>query len=78
MNVPILLIAGEEDEIAGFEQSNRMKYRLKQFNKDVETMFYTKTGHGYHDKWLWDWHEHAVIDDFLRRQLNLNHEINSL
>ncbi len=75
INVPVLLIAGEEDETSGFEQSNRMKYRLKQLNKDVETMFYTKTGHGYHSKWLWDWHEHAYIDDFIRRKLKIKHPV---
>jgi len=71
MNVPILLIAGEEDDVAGFEQSNRMKYVLKQFDKDLETMFYTNMGHGYHNNWKWDWHEYALIDDFMRRKLNI-------
>ncbi|WNC71936.1 prolyl oligopeptidase family serine peptidase [Thalassotalea psychrophila] len=71
IKAPILLIAGKKDNIAYFEQSNRMKYRLQQLGKDIETVFYNSVGHGYHDNWNGDQHEIVYIEDFIRRQLNL-------
>ncbi|WOH37426.1 prolyl oligopeptidase family serine peptidase [Thalassotalea fonticola] len=68
---PILLIAGKKDKIADFEQANRMKYRLQQLDKDIETVFYNKVGHG-HYSWYGDRHQFAYIDDFIRRKLNLD------
>ncbi|QBY04030.1 S9 family peptidase [Thalassotalea sp. HSM 43] len=70
VQAPILLIAGKKDEIADFEQANRMKYRLKQLNKDVETVFYNDVAHGHHN-WHGDRHQFAYIDNFIRRKLNL-------
>ncbi|WP_416305764.1 DUF3859 domain-containing protein [Neptunicella sp. SCSIO 80796] len=70
LQAPILLIAGREDEIADFEQANRMKYRLRQLSKDVETLFYKNVGHGHRD-WIGEQHQFAYIDDFIRRKLNL-------
>jgi len=72
---PVLLIAGEEDFVASFEQSNRMKYRLKHLNKDIETMFYADTGHG-HEGFKWDKHEHLIIEDFIKRKLNIKESSN--
>ncbi|WP_111640365.1 prolyl oligopeptidase family serine peptidase [Marinimicrobium alkaliphilum] len=71
VKVPVLLVAGTNDDIAGFEQSNRMKYRLQQLSADVETLFYEGIGHG-HDNWRWRRHEMYMIDDFLRRRLNIS------
>ncbi len=68
---PVLLIAGTKDDIAHIEHSNRMKYRLTQLNKDFEHVFYEGVGHQGHDEWKWDWHELALMDDFLRRKLDL-------
>jgi dipeptidyl aminopeptidase/acylaminoacyl peptidase len=70
IKAPVLLIAGIDDSIAGFEQSNRMKYRLKQLGSDLEYMFYEDTGHG-HENYYWEMHEHLLIDDFIKRKLNL-------
>ena len=70
INLPVLLIAGRKDDIAGFEQSNRMNYRLKQLNKEVESLYYMRSGHG-HTSWNWDHHQHAVMEEFIRRKLNL-------
>lgn len=70
VDTPVLLIAGKEDKISGFEQSNRMKYRLNQLSKDVETLFYENTGHGHHT-WRGDKHLNAYTYDFLQRKLQL-------
>ncbi|WP_189637868.1 prolyl oligopeptidase family serine peptidase [Thalassotalea sp. HSM 43] len=70
LQAPVLLMAGEKDTIADFEQANRMKYRLKQLGKDMEYLFYANTGHG-HKYWSGDRHEIAYIDDFIRRKLDL-------
>ncbi len=67
---PVLLIAGKSDSISGFEQSNRMAYRLRQLEKPVETLFYEDTGHG-HDSFFWERHEHIATEEFIRRQLKL-------
>ncbi|WP_144391746.1 prolyl oligopeptidase family serine peptidase [Pleionea sediminis] len=67
---PILLLAGEEDDRAPIEHSNRMKYVLKKLNKPFEYLFYEKTGHG-HPNWYGDWHEALLTDDFLRRTLKI-------
>ncbi|WP_068544332.1 alpha/beta hydrolase family protein [Thalassotalea crassostreae] len=71
IKAPVLLIAGKKDKVAYFEQSNRMKYRLKQLNKELETIFYNNVGHGYHDKWGGDRHQIVYIEDFIRRKLEL-------
>lgn len=70
INVPVLLIAGKKDQIAGFEQSNRMRYVLKKLNKDVEPLFYNSAGHGHHN-WYGDRHEYAYVVEFLIKTLNL-------
>lgn len=70
VKAPVLLIAGRSDKISGFEQSHRMFYMLSRLNKPVETLFYLDTGHG-HKYWKEHHHEHAYIDDYLRRTLKL-------
>jgi dipeptidyl aminopeptidase/acylaminoacyl peptidase len=68
---PVLLIAGKEDEVAGFEQSYRMKYMLEKSGANVEHVFYNGVEHGHH-AWTGEWHEHAYVDDFIRRTLGLD------
>ena len=68
INTPILLIAGKDDSVSGFEQSNRMKYRLRQLGKEVETLFYAETGHGHYSLY-WEKHQHLITEEFIRRTL---------
>lgn len=70
VTVPVLLIAGKDDKITGFEHSNRMEYALRKHGKTVETLNYSNTGHG-HNNWWGEWHEHAYIHDYLLRTLEL-------
>ena len=71
LHSPLLLIAGQNDEISGIEQSNRFNYLLKQKSKTVETIFYDKTGHG-HSSWWGERHEMASTVDFLYRTLSID------
>jgi dipeptidyl aminopeptidase/acylaminoacyl peptidase len=68
---PVLLIAGKDDEVSGFEQSYRMKYMLEKSGSSVEHVFYNGVEHGHHT-WGGDWHEYAYVDDFIRRTLGLD------
>lgn len=70
LKAPLLLIAGKEDQVAWFEQSNRMKYRLKQLGKSFEYVFYKGVGHG-HNKYYGDRHQFGYIDHFIRQSLAL-------
>ncbi len=71
IKAPILLTAGEKDEVAYFEHSKRLKYRLEQLNSDFEHIFYKNAAHG-HSLWSGDQHELAAIYDFLLRKLQLD------
>ncbi|WP_346836809.1 DUF3859 domain-containing protein [Microbulbifer sp. SAOS-129_SWC] len=68
---PVLIIAGRNDQVAGFEQSNRMKYILEKQGADVEFEAYNEVGHG-HGTWYGERHQHALVDDFIRRKLNIS------
>ncbi|WP_299771929.1 prolyl oligopeptidase family serine peptidase [uncultured Pseudoteredinibacter sp.] len=70
IKAPTLLIAGYQDEIAPIEQSNRLKMRLEQLNKPVETLFYTDSAHG-HNSWFTGQHQLLYIDHFIRRTLGI-------
>ena len=70
LNTPTLLIAGKEDETADFEQANRMKYRLKQLDKDVDYLFFDNVGHGQHN-WYGDRLQFSYVEHFIRKQLNI-------
>ncbi|MFT5675418.1 MAG: dipeptidyl aminopeptidase/acylaminoacyl peptidase [Paraglaciecola sp.] len=70
VTVPVLLIAGKDDDVTGFEHSNRMEYALKKHQKIVETLNYADTGHG-HTNWWGEWHEIAYVHDYLLRTLDL-------
>jgi dipeptidyl aminopeptidase/acylaminoacyl peptidase/TPR repeat protein len=67
---PTLLIAGKNDDIAGFEQSHRLKYVLEKAGTPLNHLFYERTGHG-HNTWWGDRHEHTYINDFLEKTLGL-------
>lgn len=71
LKAPVLIIAGKQDEISGFEQSNRLYYVLKRLGHDVEKAFFERSGHG-HQIWYYDQIEAALANDFLERKLNLN------
>lgn len=62
---PTLIMAGKDDDIAPFEQSNRMKYVLKKLGKPVEFHAYENTGHG-HSLWTGDRHEHDMVHRFIQ------------
>lgn len=68
LQAPALIIAGMEDDIAGFEQSHRMVDALKRAGKPVEQMFYQDTGHG-HSRWDLEHHQIGLIEQFLNRHL---------
>lgn len=68
LQAPVLLIAGMEDDIAGFEQSHRMYDALKRAGKPVQQMFYQDTGHG-HDRWDLEHHQIGLIEQFLSQHL---------
>ncbi|MCJ8269499.1 MAG: prolyl oligopeptidase family serine peptidase, partial [Psychrosphaera sp.] len=70
LQTPLLMIAGKNDWVAWFEQSNRMKHRLEQLNKEMETIFYNGVSHGHHN-WFGDRHQYAYIDEFIRKKLKL-------
>lgn len=67
---PVLMLAGENDDIAIPEQFNRMKYVLKKQTEHLEYYMFKNTGHGF-DSWFEEQQSHAVMDEFLRRHLEL-------
>lgn len=75
LKVPFLLIAGKKDEIAWFEHSNRLKYRMQQLGVEFEHYFYPNVAHG-HSSYFGDRFEMAAVDEFLRRHLKLPHPTN--
>lgn len=68
IQAPSLIIAGMEDDIAGFEQSHRMADALKRAGKVVQEMYYQETGHG-HDRWDLEHHQYGLIEQFLASHL---------
>ena len=70
--LPLLLIAGKQDKLIGFEQSNRLRYVLEKLNKDLEFINYKRAGLG-QKYWLENRHENALIVEFLHDKLNLPH-----
>lgn len=70
IHAPVFLIAGKKDEVAGFEQSNRMRYMLERADKKIEHFFYRNSAHG-HANYKLDHHELALTLDFLYRQLGI-------
>lgn len=68
LQAPALIIAGMDDDIAGFEQSHRMVDALKRAGKPVEQMFYQDTGHG-HNRWDLEHHQIGLIEQFLSQHL---------
>ncbi|WP_105189236.1 prolyl oligopeptidase family serine peptidase [Pseudoalteromonas sp. T1lg48] len=70
LQAPILLIAGEQDDISGFEQSYRFNYVLTQQGADIEHVFFEGVGHGF-DLWRHEQAYAALVADFIQRKLSL-------
>lgn len=68
---PVLLFAGTNDQIADYEQTNRLNYRMKQLGLPLEYVLYQGVGHGHH-RWIGEHHQYAYIDDFIKRSLGIN------
>ncbi|GAA0858308.1 prolyl oligopeptidase family serine peptidase [Aliiglaciecola litoralis] len=73
IKAPLLLIAGYADDISGIEQSNRLKYMLNLYDKNVDTMFYYGVGHGQRT-FYGEQHQNVYISEFLHKHLNLSSE----
>lgn len=71
INIPILLVAGEDDKIAIMEHSKRLEYVLTKHNKNFETLYYKNVGHG-HSNWVGEQHQALYVVDFLGRVLGLD------
>ncbi|WP_105254416.1 prolyl oligopeptidase family serine peptidase [Pseudoalteromonas sp. T1lg75] len=70
LQAPILLIAGEQDDTSGFEQSYRFNYVLKQQGADIEHVFFEDVGHGF-SLWRHEQAYAALVADFIQRKLSL-------
>lgn len=70
VKVPVLLIAGGEDNTARIEHSYRMEMALKAFHRPVETIYYKKAGHGPYNLY-WAAHEIVASAEFIRKTLKL-------
>ncbi|PYE39926.1 dipeptidyl aminopeptidase/acylaminoacyl peptidase [Rhizobium sp. PP-WC-2G-219] len=64
----ILLTAGKEDRIVGFEQSEEFERALKLAGKDVESVYFEKEGHGYR-RWQTEVKRARLLEDFLAKKL---------
>jgi pimeloyl-ACP methyl ester carboxylesterase len=71
VTVPVLLIAGKKDDVAEFEQSNRMRYVLEKLGKNVETLFFKNVAHG-QSSFYGKQQESAYIVEFLLNTLGLS------
>lgn len=74
LQAPILIMAGDIDTIAPYEQSNRMKYVLQKLGKTVEFHTYQDTGHGHHN-WTGDRHEHDKVHGFIQDTLSSYYQL---
>lgn len=64
----ILLTAGKEDRVVGFEQSEEFERALKSAGKDVQSVYFEKEGHGYR-RWQTDIKRARILEDFLARTI---------
>lgn len=64
----ILITAGKQDQIVGFEQSEEFEEALKAAGKDVTAVYFDKEGHGY-DRWQTKLRRARLIEDFLAKHL---------
>ncbi|TJW45328.1 MAG: S9 family peptidase [Mesorhizobium sp.] len=64
----ILITAGKEDRIVGFEQSEEFERALKAAGKDVTGVYFEKEGHGY-NRWQTKVKRARLIEDFLAKHL---------
>ncbi|MDJ0763435.1 MAG: prolyl oligopeptidase family serine peptidase [Myxococcota bacterium] len=70
INVPVLLTAGWRDARVDPEQTHRMKIALDLLGKENEYVLFKEAGHG-HPKWDGDQCEWIIIEQFLRKHLDL-------
>ncbi|RUW72034.1 prolyl oligopeptidase family serine peptidase, partial [Mesorhizobium sp. M1E.F.Ca.ET.063.01.1.1] len=64
----ILITAGKQDQIVGFEQTEEFEGALKAAGKDVTAVYFDKEGHGY-DRWQTKLRRARLIEDFLAKHL---------
>jgi dipeptidyl aminopeptidase/acylaminoacyl peptidase len=64
----ILITAGKEDPMVGFEQSEEFVRALKAAGKDVTAVYFEKEGHGY-NRWQTKLRRARLIEDFLAKHL---------
>ncbi|MEI3853660.1 MULTISPECIES: alpha/beta hydrolase family protein [unclassified Ensifer] len=64
----ILLTAGKEDRVVGFEQSEEFERALKAAGKNVKAVYFEKEGHGYR-RWQTEVQRARILEDFLARTL---------
>lgn len=64
----ILLTAGKEDPVVGFEQTEEFERKLKAAGKDVTAVYFEKEGHGYH-RWQTNIRRARLVEDFLARTI---------
>ncbi|SFU23040.1 S9 family peptidase [Mesorhizobium sp. YR577] len=64
----ILITAGKDDRMVGFEQSEEFERALKAAEKDVMATYFEKEGHGY-ERWQTKLRRARLIEDFLAKHL---------
>ena len=64
----ILITAGKEDRMVGFEQSEEFERALKEAEKDVTAVYFEKEGHGY-ERWQTNLRRARLLEDFLAKHL---------
>lgn len=64
----ILITAGKEDPMVGFEQSEEFERALRDAGKDVAAAYFEKEGHGY-ERWQTNLRRARLIEDFLAKHL---------
>lgn len=64
----ILLTAGKDDRVVGFEQSEEFERALRSAGKDVQAVYFEKEGHGY-SRWQTEVRHARLVEDFLARTL---------
>jgi len=64
----ILITAGKDDRLVGFEQSEEFERALKAAEKDVTAFYFEKEGHGY-ERWQTKLKRARLIEEFLAKHL---------
>jgi dipeptidyl aminopeptidase/acylaminoacyl peptidase len=64
----ILITAGKQDRVVGFEQSEEFERALKAAGKEVTAVYFEKEGHGY-QRWQTKVKRARLIEEFLAKHL---------